>query len=388
MAVVALVAAVGLITLGIFNMAWLGDQLLGDPPDDIGGEARWTLELDARRTVIDWMVKAALVLPLAITAWLTWRRVSALEKQTELAEDGQVTERFTRSIEHLGTDQVGIRLGGLFALEALAHDAPERMAATVYEILVASLREWTRPQPGDDPKAPIAKQRRIGTDVETVLLILRRQRHFFDTHVESLPQGKDVGSGPHLIGTDLTRAWLVGADLRNATITEADFSHATITGTDFADATITSTSFTRATIAGTDFTDATINSTSFGRATIANTEYNGAMINSTGFGRATISRTYFEGAEIADTRFVRAKITASAFFDASLADVRFVGATMTKPYFSNALILRGRFDEATISDGEFGGATVIETSFARATITDTDFSEATLENVKFPNDVP
>jgi hypothetical protein len=53
---------------------------------------------------------------------------------------GQITERFTRAIDQLGSDKVEIRLGGIYALERIArdsyHDHPQ-----VVEVLTAYVRE-------------------------------------------------------------------------------------------------------------------------------------------------------------------------------------------------------------------------------------------------------
>src|SRR5215208_1920659 len=40
------------------------------------------------------------------------------------AEQGQITERFTRAIDQLGSEKLEIRLGGIYALERIAKDSP------------------------------------------------------------------------------------------------------------------------------------------------------------------------------------------------------------------------------------------------------------------------
>ena len=61
------------------------------------------------------------------TLYVTWRRVIAAERTAEaaqqtvaVAQEGQITERFTRAIEQLGSDKIAIRLGGIYALERVA----------------------------------------------------------------------------------------------------------------------------------------------------------------------------------------------------------------------------------------------------------------------------
>src|SRR5919202_1641630 len=88
----------------------------------------------------------------AIGVYFTWRNLSQTRQSTErtlwLTEQGQITERFTRAIDQLGAsdDKTGepkleIRLGGIYALERIARDSPERDYSTVMEVLTAYARE-------------------------------------------------------------------------------------------------------------------------------------------------------------------------------------------------------------------------------------------------------
>jgi hypothetical protein len=59
------------------------------------------------------------------------------QKSLEVTEGKQVTERFSKSIEHLGSDKIDVRLGGIYALEQIAIDSPRKYHWTIVEILSA-----------------------------------------------------------------------------------------------------------------------------------------------------------------------------------------------------------------------------------------------------------
>jgi len=70
------------------------------------------------------------------------------QEQIRLTEQGQITERFTRAIDQLGsTDDDGnprveIRLGGIYGLERIDKESPNRVYhSTVMEVLTAYVRE-------------------------------------------------------------------------------------------------------------------------------------------------------------------------------------------------------------------------------------------------------
>src|SRR3712207_902928 len=83
------------------------------------------------------------------------------QEQIRLTEQGQLTERFTRAIDQLGaTDDDGnprleIRLGGIYALERIDKESPERAYhSTVMEVLTAYVRENAPWAPKSSNKAP------------------------------------------------------------------------------------------------------------------------------------------------------------------------------------------------------------------------------------------
>jgi len=66
-------------------------------------------------------------------------RETALQK-AELDRRGQITSRFTQSVAQIGSENIALRLGGIYALEAIAKESPLDHS-TIVEILAAFIRE-------------------------------------------------------------------------------------------------------------------------------------------------------------------------------------------------------------------------------------------------------
>jgi hypothetical protein len=66
-----------------------------------------------------------------------------------LTQQRQITERYAKAIEQLGSDKLDVRLGGIYALERIATDS-ERDHPTVVEVLSAFVREHSQPSTVDD----------------------------------------------------------------------------------------------------------------------------------------------------------------------------------------------------------------------------------------------
>ncbi len=82
--------------------------------------------------------------------YFTWRRI-------EIAKEEQITERFTRAIDQLGSEKLEIRLGGIYALERIARDS-KRDHWTIMEVLMAFVKA-NSPNHLDSDSAKIDRER-------------------------------------------------------------------------------------------------------------------------------------------------------------------------------------------------------------------------------------
>ena len=88
-----------------------------------------------------------------LTFWLNSRlyRITA-QTYLEVTEQGQITDRYTKAIEQLGSDKLDVRLGGIYALDRIAKDSPADRA-TIAEVLTAYVRghaPWAPAGPTQD----------------------------------------------------------------------------------------------------------------------------------------------------------------------------------------------------------------------------------------------
>src|SRR5438445_2853933 len=92
-------------------------------------------------------------------------------------QEGHITDRFNKAIEHLGSDQLAKRLGGIYALERIARDS-ERDHWPIMEILTADVRakakfpsmpeeEWNLLE--EDEVPPVLP------DIQAILTVLGRR---------------------------------------------------------------------------------------------------------------------------------------------------------------------------------------------------------------------
>jgi len=92
----------------------------------------------------------------------------------ELTEQGQITDRYTKAVEQLGSDKLDVRIGGIYALERIARDSVKDHP-TVMEVLTAFIREHSREQwPPSDAGSP-EQERLTRPDVHTAITVVGRR---------------------------------------------------------------------------------------------------------------------------------------------------------------------------------------------------------------------
>ncbi|MFC6018847.1 pentapeptide repeat-containing protein [Plantactinospora solaniradicis] len=241
-------------------------------------QAQAQLQNNVRSTLLQGF--AGLVLVAGAVA--TWRQV-------QISRLGQITDRITRAVEQLASDNTHVRIGGLYALERVARDSSEDRQ-TITRILTAFIRNrspWTLP-PQSDHQHPTPAlddgMLRLGLraeDVQMALYILGDRPRpgderplylsFADLRIASLA-GRDLRglicqnanlagawlqraqlNDAYLKGTDLRQARLEGARLVNAKLNFAHLKDADLHGADLRGADLTGVCLDGANLAGVDF---------------------------------------------------------------------------------------------------------------------------------------
>src|SRR5215831_3332682 len=106
------------------------------------------------------------------------RAVEAAKRTVEITEQGQVTDRYSKAIEQLGSDKLDVRIGGIYALERVARDSP-RDHPTIMEVLAAFIREHSREQwpPAEHGAEPPKRSTRPDVQASATVIGRRNSRH-------------------------------------------------------------------------------------------------------------------------------------------------------------------------------------------------------------------
>jgi hypothetical protein len=165
-----------------------------------------------------------------------------------LSREGQVTDRYTKAIEQLGSKELPVRIGGIYALERVARDS-RRDHRYVMEVLTSFIREYSPEQwPADPPAGELGRWTR--PDIQAAITVIGRRDASRDVKRDPYDRPIDL-RGAVLIRANLNRANLADAYLRDADLTGAYFRKANLDGADLRDADLVGARYLNtATIAG------------------------------------------------------------------------------------------------------------------------------------------
>jgi Pentapeptide repeats (8 copies) len=223
------------------------------------------------------------------TFWLNSRVYQITARTFQVTERGQVTDRYSKAIEQLGSATVDVRLGGIYALGQIAKDSDrgEEDQTTIVEVLSAFVRVHSDPlfqhkaSLGDQASSEPAEERHrkaaqyvdelggLPVDVQAAVTVLarlptRNTRPYLADFTKAWLRKANLSLakltkanlyGANLSGTDLLLADLSGASLIGATLTAALLNNANLTEANFYGADLTEANFYGADLSGANLTE-------------------------------------------------------------------------------------------------------------------------------------
>jgi uncharacterized protein YjbI with pentapeptide repeats len=328
---------------------------------------------------------------IAVVGAIYTARTYSLNRQGhELDRRAQITERFTRAVDQLGSEKLDVRLGGIYALERLAQESREDHGPIV-EILTAFVREhapdrssesdarkptdltadrWTITGTREQPELTLlSASPRPSTDVQAVLTVLGRREASYDmdTRVE-LPS--KVLTGAQLVKADLATADLFAVDLRHADLQGADLSDALLAEADLAYALLDDAKLIRAFLWRTNLTAARLIG-----AKLEGADLHGAELAAVRDGDRTRPANLAR-ADLTDANLEDANLTGATLADADLKNVNLDGAILVGAFVVGANLMKASLRGADLTGVNLAGAVLMGAILAGANLTGAIFDAA------------
>ena len=263
-------------------------------------------------------------------------------QQLQIAEQGQITDRYNAAITHLGSASTDIRLGGIYALQRLMQDSP-RDQPTIIAVLCAYIRNQTT-ETAAKPRRPPTHAGQPPTDIQAALTVIDTRNGANDgtTTVVNLDQAQLTGAyllsanfahanlaganlaGANLAGANLNSANLAHANLDSSRLFAADLDRANLNSANLAHANLGSANLDSANLDSSRLFAANLNFADLDHARLFRANLGGANLDNADLFRANLNFADLEGASLFRADLFRANLES-----ASLTDANLFGANLT-----------------------------------------------------------
>ncbi len=357
-----------------------------------------------------------------VTAYFTWRNVKNAELNIIATEEKQITERFSKAIEHLGSEKLEVRLGGIYSLERIAKDS-EKDYWQIIEVLTAFVREKysleRKQKPFNFSETNEEREREYYEryqheqeygydDYEEVPKKSPNQEYIHPASVEVQAVLNAIGrrikpqNSPEEESIDLSRTELSGVFL-TGNLRGVNFEGSNLQWAKIKDANLSCSNFSGAKlevveIENTDLQDASFQDATLQWSKLTNVNLSTSNLENANFTESQLEKVIFDYSVVSGTNFSESKFTKvllknSNFqdscidrIDLSYADLKNLNlqsfdlhdATLKCADLENAFL-----DEAYLKNVSFEEATLIGTSFKESNLQAAIFKGANLQKADF-----
>lgn len=319
------------------------------------------------------LLAGAIGLPLAIV------RTLAARKSAKAAADQQVTNAFTSAVDHLGSKEIEVRLGGIYALERVAREN-QALHWPIMETLTAFFREAShrlrnaenaepeRSNEEEDAKdVEASKYRELPTDMRAILTVLNRRhkqhedgrsrRQKIADHLRPIPLlSKRIGqtSTPRRQRLNLSKCYLANTNLERFSFAGIDLTQADLRNANLREASLIGAKLTGANLVGAHLGDADLDIASLEEANLVGANLHNADLLVAGLAGANLrdavlTRARLVGADLRKAILRDADLRNADLSDADLRDTDMRSASLHNADLSNAK-LEGAYTKDTILD--------------------------------------
>jgi len=292
-----------------------------------------------------------------------------------LSREGQVTDRYTKAVDQLGSDKLDVRIGGIYALERIAWDSARDHPAVI-DVLAAFIREHSREQWPPSGPGGAEPERSPRPDIQAAVTVLARRDARRDFRPINL-SGADL-SGADLHWADFSRGNLKGAYLEGAYLEGAHLEGAHLEGAHLARANLVFADLTKAELYGADLRDARLIHAHLSRVNLGDAKLAGADLTYADLPRALLSGADLTRAHLADTDLADARLAQAILVRTGLHRANLAGANLAEANLVGALLPRADLTRADLARANLVGATLASADLRDADLTDTDLARAIL----------
>lgn len=314
-------------------------------------------------------------MPLAL-----WRSVIAFQ-QHHLSERGFIIDRYQKGAQMLESNELSVRIAGVYALRELASSDPDETYFLVLDMLFSFVRENSKIRTKVFTDQNEAEEQLTIEEFPSDLQSALDAACFLRNKISGQKlEKKRTDWRANLRKSNLSRAKLIGANLTRADLFGANLSNAELEGANLTDADLGNSILSGALLSGSILTGANLWDAVLFGAHLSGATLSGAELWGSKLSGAILSGSNLSGAKLTGLDLSKIDLNHANLSDADLATVNLSKANLTGANLSRARIGSSDLSEAYLEDAILSGAMLIGSNLSKAALLRVDLSRAKLKS--------
>lgn len=265
------------------------------------------LENEYRKTLIQIIGGIVIIVGL----YLNWRRIVSTENAITISERGQLVDRLSKAVDQIGSNNLSVRIGGLYALKNIGFDF-ENYTKQVVEILSSFIRVNSSVDAACDESVPVPHDVQIALD--SIIHIKSDHNEFLDNTIIDL-------SGCRLMGITIIKKNLKGFDFSRSNLSNSNLESCQIANVE---------------MFKTNFSNCNLSKINIFNAKLKNCVFDNSQMSFSILSKLLIFDSSFRNCSLVEANFRGSAIDNVSFKDSTLMDADFTDTHMDNCDFSGA----------------------------------------------------
>lgn len=293
-------------------------------------------------------------------------------RQADLAEKGLIIDRFQKGAQMLESNELSLRLAGIYTLRELATSDPDETYLLVLDLLCDFVRERSKVRDKSSSPVPGLLEEQFGpfpTDLKKAMETICWVRQKVPDAFSYEPNGWRLD----LSAANLSSMQLPSAFLSKANLSYAKLAYANLTNADLRQADLSWVRPGKVYWQGVNLSKADLNCANLSNADLRSANMSEARLFDTDLSGANLYRAQLSGALSFNTNFSKANLFFAAMKQIQFSSVNLFEADLSEANLSNACLSDTNISNAFLYRSNLEGA-----ELRRTNLTDANLSEATL----------
>lgn len=284
------------------------------------------------------------------------RPLKRFDENNSLNQRRLITDRFSQAIEHLGSDKLEVRIGGILTLEGTVNGSPD-YHWQVMEVLTAFVSNSSKNRRRNNCSSSAQ------ADIQSAITVIGRRNQNLDPNNRCLQLSESKLSGVNLYQLDFCKANFYKANLSCSSLKKVRFVEANLKEANLVGSVLKEVDFSRAKLLKANISSSKLKTVLFQTCSFEGADLQQVELENIEGYKANFSHSNLSGANIKNANLREANLKEADLYHAILA-----GSDLSEALINGADLSRADLSHCNLSESDLSQANLIAANLSGANL--------------------